>query len=537
MTSTTNRRFHFGVAACALLMITAGVLVSSEFGGMPKFVTTHGTSMEPRFHTGDLGVLRHADSYHVGDIAAYHSTTLHTIVMHRIVKIQDGRYTFKGDNNSWLDPAPAKRSQLVGTLAVRVPHGGIVLEDAKRLLPFALAAIVLLAGTGVAATQRRRGRRSKHSSRSASGSPLSGLRISPDLATAAAITAVVAVLGVFLGVKGLTGADTPAADVVARTAPAPADAKTVLTYSAHVGRTAAYDRTTVTAPTPIFRKVTNLVDLTAAYTGPAGRFTMTADLSTQAGWHSTMVLAPATTFTGARIIRTVPMDLRALDRRAQAAAASTGIPADSMGIDVTATVARPGEQPFSSVLHLTMTPLELSMTGTAATLVHRSGETPTAPTATPRSRPGTIKLFGLQLASGTVLIIAAVVLAGCALSVAALLFRARTTRRASEGDAIRRRYSALLVPVEPIKSAAGRPTVDVPEMATLAKIAERYGLLVLHWSRAGVETFVVQDENTTYRYRVTGPATASHGGGAHRSSPRPVKAAPLDNDEDTLHPA
>jgi hypothetical protein len=26
-------------------------------------------------------------------------------------------------------------------------------------------------------------------------------------------------------------------------------------------------------------------------------------------------------------------------------------------------------------------------------------------------------------------------------------------------------------------------------------------LLVLHWSRSGVETFVVQDDATTYRYR------------------------------------
>jgi hypothetical protein len=47
----------------------------------------------------------------------------------------------------------------------------------------------------------------------------------------------------------------------------------------------------------------------------------------------------------------------------------------------------------------------------------------------------------------------------------------------------------------------GRPVIDVTTFATLAKLAERYGLLVLHWTRSGVETFVVQDENITYRYR------------------------------------
>jgi hypothetical protein len=47
----------------------------------------------------------------------------------------------------------------------------------------------------------------------------------------------------------------------------------------------------------------------------------------------------------------------------------------------------------------------------------------------------------------------------------------------------------------------GRPVVDVVDFSTLAKLAQRYGLLVMHWSRSNVETFVVQDEGTTYRYR------------------------------------
>ena len=54
---------------------------------------------------------------------------------------------------------------------------------------------------------------------------------------------------------------------------------------------------------------------------------------------------------------------------------------------------------------------------------------------------------------------------------------------------------------------SGRPVIDVTSFATLAKLAKRYGLLVLHWARSDVETFIVQDEGTTYRYR-TGKAGA-----------------------------
>jgi len=79
---------------------------------------------------------------------------------------------------------------------------------------------------------------------------------------------------------------------------------------------------------------------------------------------------------------------------------------------------------------------------------------------------------------------------------------ARRTAPSDEAAAIRRRYAALLIRVHPMSAPQSRPVIDVTTFSTLAKLAERYGLLVLHWKRSGVETFVVQDENITYRYRV-----------------------------------
>src|SRR5438874_797910 len=95
-----------------------------SWGGHFGYVTTHGISMQPRFHTGDLAVVRPAAHYSVGDIAAYHNRMLHTVVLHRIVAINDGRYTFKGDNNTWLDVERPVGDQLIGRLALRVPQGG-----------------------------------------------------------------------------------------------------------------------------------------------------------------------------------------------------------------------------------------------------------------------------------------------------------------------------------------------------------------------------------------------------------------------------
>jgi hypothetical protein len=55
---------------------------------------------------------------------------LDTVVMHRIVEVEDGRHTFQGDSNAWLDPEQPTEDQLVGKLALRIPQGGVWLGRA-----------------------------------------------------------------------------------------------------------------------------------------------------------------------------------------------------------------------------------------------------------------------------------------------------------------------------------------------------------------------------------------------------------------------
>ena len=116
-------------------MRLAGLLLASvvavwpvSWGGQVGYVITHGISMEPRFHTGDLALIHPERTYHVGEVVAYHNRMLHTVVLHRIVAISGDSYTFKGDNNSWLDAERPTRSQLIGALVLRVPRGGVWLH-------------------------------------------------------------------------------------------------------------------------------------------------------------------------------------------------------------------------------------------------------------------------------------------------------------------------------------------------------------------------------------------------------------------------
>ena len=130
-------------------------------------------------------------------------------------------------------------------------------------------------------------------------------------------------------------------------------------------------------------------------------------------------------------------------------------------------------------------------------------------TSTPASTliANTVGVGPFHLGVVTARILSLVLLLG-SLIAAVLLFRiARRTPPVDEVTRITQRYGPLLATVEPIATPPNVPVIEVTEFATLAKLAERCGQLVMHWSRSGVETFVILDEGTTYRYRTSSTGT------------------------------
>jgi signal peptidase I len=476
------------------------LLMPTALGGQTSYISTDGNSMQPQFHTGDLAVLRPADHYGVGDVVAYHSALLHTVVMHRIVAAQNGYYTFKGDSNAWLDPEHPTAGDFLGKLTAQVPQGGVWLNRLSNPPALGLAVFGLLATGGTAAQTRRRRRRTTVSryTNSGPGSILAVNTLPPQLRAAAAIAAAVGVLGVTLGALAWAGPlDTPG------TTQQQTNRSMTFSYTAAVPRTAAYDTTTVISPDPVFRKLANIVDVHYSYRGDPGTVAVNADLSTTSGWHSTIPLAAAGTSNTGGYEGTVRLDLTALDDRAQAAALATGIPANQVDVAVTPLITTSDGTSFAPSLQLTLSPLQLTVAGGAKALTVTDAATVLQATPT----ASTLGLLGHQLKVATARMLAVVLLLAALLSSVVLAVLARRSRPTSEAAGIRRRYGPLLVAIHPMPTPTGRPVVEVTEFATLARLAERYGLLVLHWSRSDVETFVVQDEGTTYRYR-TGAGTS-----------------------------
>ena len=133
------------VALCAAVAYGAWTyLAPPQVGGATSLAIVDGTSMLPTFHRDDLVLLRAAHSYRVGDVVAYHSALIHRVVLHRIVAIHNGRYTFKGDNNTFLDPEPPTRQALIGRRWVVIPGAGRIVGLLRTPLVAAVFAAVLV---------------------------------------------------------------------------------------------------------------------------------------------------------------------------------------------------------------------------------------------------------------------------------------------------------------------------------------------------------------------------------------------------------
>ena len=484
-------------ALAAVTMLATAALFT--FGGV-SLVSTSGISMEPSFVAGDLAILRAASDYSVGDVATYHSDDLKTVVMHRIVEVDDGAYTFRGDNNDWLDPERPTRDQILGKLAFRVPQGGVWMDRATSFEAVGALAFLLLTAGGTTATLTRRQRRKNHSTVKTTPVPARLHGLSPALRTTAAAVAAVAVLA---AVSVAVTWSTPLTSETA-VAPAPATKSTVtFGYSATVDPSPVYDETVVTQPQPIFRNLSEVVDVSFVYDTEApvdaGTVRASAELSAANGWTSSVPLMSPTDFEGARYEGKVRLLLSQLQARANAAARIIGEPAGDVTVVVMSEFTSGDESAFRAELPFNLTKTALRLAGEEPELT--VSQSAPAPMAETELAPTTLSGMGLSVpvaeARWATLVLLAMALTG-AVVVLALM---RRERRRPESRLIQARHAQVLLAVEPMVLPTGRPVVEVSQIQTLIRLAERYGLFVMHWDRGDVHTYVVFDDATTYRYR------------------------------------
>jgi signal peptidase I len=520
--------------AVAAIVLMAAIGVWAVSTQQMSYVITSGISMQPVYHANDLVIVMRSNSYEVGQIAAYHS---HAGVkaLHRIIGGDGERgYVLKGDNNQSIDVDKPTADKLIGRAVLHIPQGGTWLQPV--LNPTGLGMLgFLIVGGGAAAPKTRRELRRRRRQKRATGmsSWVTAVtvaktisRLHPALRALAVVAALLSVAGIALGVLGWMK---PVTQTQVST---PGDHESMaFSYSANVGKTPAYDSTTVIAPDPIFRKVAPSVDLKLDYRGKPGRITVRARIAAGNGWQSVMQLAAPKRFTSSIYRTTMPLDLTAIDARAKAAAEAIGAAAGELTVIIKVHIQHDDGTEFMPELPLKVSDLQLLLAQGAESLVADATKATAGATVQPRQ----ISAFGHDLLSAADARRHAVVMILAAL--AAMVFVALSALRKTPLQTraqIQRRYPHLLVPVEPMASPPGKPVVMVDTFPALVKLAEKYGQMILTWTRPdGADDFVVRDEGILYRYRIDPDVTISP---AAPSKPTP-EPAPADQPRTAESPA
>jgi signal peptidase I len=507
-------------------------LAPPKIGGQSTYVITSGISMEPSFHTGDLAIVRPVTHYRVGDVVAYHSSLLHVVVLHRIIAIHGGHYVFKGDHNNFVDPTHPTRSELIGALWVHIPHGAVVFRWLHSPLTAAvLCGLVALLLIGTGETKRRRSRRGNRGNGSTrqGASPVT----SPDRGAPVGVS----VRSLLIGVAAVAVACATVA-VYAKTRPAATGVthRVHYTQKGHIAYHAAapagpvYPSGALSTGDPIFLQLVHRLAVRVAYRfavdAPArlhGTQQVFLQLTGPTGWTRQLALSPVRHFTGPAIATSAAVDLRAVQALLDQVQKATGIPATGasvgivMKVHVKGTVAgQPVDERFTPTAGFQLQPLELTPAGSPppAGAGATSNSTPSSETGFDPSAQGSVTSVSavpnaVSVAGHTFSYAAVAWLAfgGLLLTGALSVFLVVLLRRNQafdEAARIRARYSHLLVPIL-VGEDLGWPPVDVTSFKALARLAESAGQLVLHHQADAVDTYLVNDNGTVYRYQITLP--------------------------------
>lgn len=120
-------------AQLAIVAALGWYCLPQRLGGRADWVMVSGTSMLPRLHTGDLVLVEHQASYHVGEVVAYRvpkgQVGAGYVVIHRILG-GNGRtgWKMKGDNRTAPDLWYPTDHDVIGSKLLRIPHAWFFLR-------------------------------------------------------------------------------------------------------------------------------------------------------------------------------------------------------------------------------------------------------------------------------------------------------------------------------------------------------------------------------------------------------------------------
>lgn len=504
-----------GVLAAVALVGGWMLFAPTQAGGGTSYAIVVGNSMEPELQRGDLAVVRKRSVYRAGDVVLYDSRELGSKVLHRIVRVDGGRFVLKGDNNSFLDAERPTEEQIVGSLWVTAPAVGRATEWLRRPLHSALLVglvtlIALGGGLGAGAAVRRGGQLGRSRPRVATPprSPRSfPEELRPLLTGLAAAAAACVALGVVSFARPLNGKETVQAAYAHQGR---------FEYEARVPKSAAYPDGQVSTGEPVFLRLVSRLRVTFSYrleserpVAASGRIALAARLSDGRGWERVLPLAPERPFGNSGSTVSGVLDLDRIERIVEEVRNLTGSAQTAYTVAVLPRVevaGRVGGEPIDAIFAPSLS-FDAGDLRLQPNLEGGEGVGPFAPREPVRGTrvaPAKVSLGVLSLSVATARRVSLLGIAVLLLLGGLALFAGRRRQGGDEHERIRARYGQLLLPVSSLSGNWAQVT-ELADIDALARLAEHQGKLILHVADGPDRSYVVEDGSTAYRYRVHPP--------------------------------
>lgn len=500
-----QRRTLVAVLGLALLALLWFLLAPRALGGFTTLAIVDGASMLPTLERGQVVLLRARDEYAVGDIVGVRDPNFGgVLVVHRIIRAEEGRFVTQGDANGFEDAFEPGASEVEGRLWKRVPGvGGLVgwLFDEQHLAP-AVGALVVVAMIGPLGVRRSKNERDTDAA------------VSDPLQAPLGHGALLAGLAglVIFGAIFLAAMLTSTVQTVSSVA--------LYTETSRLGYTRGppvaglYDGDRATTGDPVFLAAAQYLDLEAVYERSSeeqseaiGVARLTAIVADDEGWQRTIALTSEVRIAGSgdRVsARLLLSDVRVLiDQRE----AISGVARREYQLTIAVhfeTTGAVAEQPFvgtiGSELAFTLTEDRLFLTDRRLSRDEVGQASNTGEVERTFQVVNAIRFLGIEWDTRQARNVGAIgALTSLAFTLALGIFITSGLRR-GEAARIQARYGPLLVPIDGQEATSDVLLIEVGDMQALARLAMRYQEPILHLVRGERHEYLIYRGERGYRY-------------------------------------
>ncbi|MFV9675408.1 MAG: signal peptidase I [Anaerolineales bacterium] len=511
-----NKRLSQSVLSALTLVLMAALWLTFapvQFGGQSSYIMIAGASMEPNLHYGDLVVAHEERIYEVGDVVTYRHPIIGPVI-HRIIERTGDTYTFKGDNNDWIDSYEPTSAEIIGKSWIHIPGvANIILKLRSStgivLLSFAIGFMVLLTFSRNSLLGDKQPKKDEQTVTKQS-KPLSfSGYLEGTLFALFAILLGAILLGFFAFINPLT--QSVPTDI-------PYDHRGVFSYEA-VGSPSVHDQGKIESGEAIFHALTHEFDVIFNYQlstpeikSLEGSYIILLEVSEPNGWRRQIELAPFTEFTGESFSTEVTINLGYILTLVDRMKTNTSLKQQVFNVDIIPEVhvqGSLGDQPFEDTfvprLSFLLDDVQLYLKGSSSFGEETDPLSPVQPGFLPRQQqiPATLNILGLKPTVQTARWIAGVAFGVSLLVIAAILYPFLRASMQSPSEKIRIQFDELLLDIQTLPLRATSEDIEVDRFEDLAKLAEKTGSMIFHHVEANQHTYLLQDGDLTYRYILT----------------------------------